>query len=231
MRILAFDTSTEACSVALGDGVHWAQRLEHAGQRQSEVLLPIIRTLLDEAGLRLADVDGIAFGAGPGSFTGLRIGCGVAQGLALGANVRLIGVSTLEAMAEAARVTHCWTRVVAALDARMQEVYLGAFEYVAKRWRPHIEPCVTRPGAAPVPTGDWCGAGNGFAAHVALRERLADALSACDERIIPTAVAIGNLALPRFVAGEGVAARDASPRYVRHRVALTTAERDAGVRL
>lgn len=231
MRILALDTSTEACSVALGDGARWAERIEHAGQRHSELLLPIVRALLDEAGLRLADVDGIAFGAGPGSFTGLRIGCGVAQGLALGADLRLIGVSTLEAMAETARAKHGWTRVVAALDARMQEVYLAAFEHVVSKWRPHVEPCVVRPEEAPVPTGHWSGAGNGFAAHPALRDRLAGVLSTSDEAILPTAVAIGNLALPRFAAGEGVAARDAAPRYVRHRVALTTAERDAGLRL
>ena len=231
MRILAFDASTEVCAVALGDGARWAERVENAGQRHSELLLPMIRSLLDEARLALADVDGIAFGAGPGSFTGLRIACGVAQGLALGANLPVVGVATLEAMAETARTTHGWTRVVAALDARMQEVYLAAYERDGERWRVHLEPCVVKPDAAPVPAGRWSGAGNGFAAYPALRERLAGVLSACDERILPTAVAIGNLALPRFAAGEGVAARDAAPLYVRHRIALTTAEREAGLRL
>ena len=108
--------------MALGDGGRWSERVEHAGQRHSELLLPMIRALLDEAGLRLADLDGIAFGAGPGSFTGLRIGCGVAQGLAFGANLPLVGVSTLEAMAETSRTVRGWTRVVVGLDARMQEV-------------------------------------------------------------------------------------------------------------
>lgn len=231
MPVLAFDTSTEACAVALGDGDRWSERVEHVGQRHSELLLPMIRALLDEAGLRLADLDGIAFGAGPGSFTGLRIGCGVAQGLAYGANLRLVGVSTLEAMAETSRTVHGWTRVVAGLDARMQEVYFAAFEYARDRWHAHIEPCVIKPDAAPLPEGAWCAAGNGFAAYPLLRERMGSAASACDALISPKASAIGSLALPRFAAGEAVAARDAAPVYVRHRVALTTAERDAGIRL
>jgi tRNA threonylcarbamoyladenosine biosynthesis protein TsaB len=231
MPILAFDTSTEACAAALGDGDRWVQRAEHAGQRHSELLLPMIRAVLDEAGLRLADLDGIAFGAGPGSFTGLRIACGVAQGLAFGANLPLVGISTLEAIAEASRTAHRWTRVVAGLDARMQEVYFAAFEYAGDRWHAHIEACVIKPDAAPLPEGAWCGAGNGFAVYPLLRERMSNTLLTCDTLISPTALAIGSLAQPRFAAGEGVAARDAAPLYVRQRVALTTVERDAGIRL
>jgi tRNA threonylcarbamoyladenosine biosynthesis protein TsaB len=228
MPILAFDASTEVCAVALGDAAGWLERQEHAGQRHSELLLPMIRALLAEAGLALADLDGIAFGAGPGSFTGLRIACGVAQGLALGAQLPVVGVATLEAIAETARAKHGWTRVVAALDARMQEVYLAAYERAGERWRARVEPCVVKPAAAPLPGDGWSGAGNGFAAYPALRERLA---GECDQAVLPGAIAIGTLALPRFTAGEGVAARDAAPLYVRHRVALTSAERDAGVRL
>jgi tRNA threonylcarbamoyladenosine biosynthesis protein TsaB len=228
MPILAFDASTETCAVALGDAAGWLERQEHAGQRHSELLLPMIRALLTEAGVTLADLDGIAFGAGPGSFTGLRIACGVAQGLALGAELPVVGIATLEAMAEAARARHGWTRVVAALDARMQEVYLAAYERDGERWRATLEPCVAKPDAAPLPEGGACGAGNAFTAYPVLRERLA---AEFDASILPGAVAIGKLALPRFAAGEGVAARDAAPLYVRHRVALTTAERDAGARL
>ena len=231
MRILAFDTSTEACTVALGDDAHWVERTEHAGSRHSELLLPMIQALLDEGGLALAQLDGIAFGAGPGSFTGLRIACGVAQGLALGADLPVVGVTSLEALAEAAHATHGWTRLVAALDARMQEVYFAAFERERGRWRTEIEPCVLAPDAVPVPDGRWNGAGNGFAVYPALRDRLTDVLSCCDERALPNAVAIGKLALPRFAAGRGVAARDAAPLYVRHRVALTAVERAAGEKL
>jgi tRNA threonylcarbamoyladenosine biosynthesis protein TsaB len=195
------------------------------------LLLPMIRAVLDEAGLRLADLDGIAFGAGPGSFTGLRIACGVAQGLAFGANLPLVGISTLEAIAETSRTAHGWTRVVAGLDARMQEVYFAAFEYAGDRWQADIEPCVIKPDAAPLPQGSWCAAGNGFAVYPLLRERMSNTLLTCDTLISPTALAIGSLAQPRFAAGEGVAARDAAPLYVRQRVALTTVERGAGIRL
>jgi tRNA threonylcarbamoyladenosine biosynthesis protein TsaB len=232
MRILALDASTDVCAVALGNGTSWAERVELAGQRHSELLLPMVRALLSEAGLELPDLEGIAFGAGPGSFTGLRIACGVAQGLALGANLQLIGVATLEAMAETARSRTGCTRVIAALDARMHEVYLAAYEHDGSRWCAHVAPCVVTPGEAPLSTGEgWHGIGNGFAAYPALRERLARALTSCDEGILPTPVAIGTLALPRFAAGEGIPARDAAPLYVRHRVALTSAERAEGLRL
>ena len=232
MQILALDASTDSCAVALGDGAHWAERAENAGQRHSELLLPMVRALLAEARLDLATLGGIAFGAGPGSFTGLRIACGVAQGLALGANLPVVGVTTLEAMAETARQKSGRTRVIAALDARMREVYVAAYEHDGLRWRVVLEPAVATPGEAPLPPGDsWTGVGNGFAAYPALRERFRGALAGCDEGILPTAVAIGSLALPRFAAGEGVPAREAAPLYVRHRVALTTAERAAGMRL
>ena len=128
MRILAFDTSTGACAVALGDGTRWSERSEHTGSRHSELLLPMIRALLSEGGITLSQLDGIAFGSGPGSFTGLRIACGVAQGLALAADLPVVGVTSLEAIAEAVHATHRSTRVVTALDARMQEVYFAAFE-------------------------------------------------------------------------------------------------------
>ena len=232
MQILALDASTDVCAVALGDGAHWAERAENAGQRHSELLLPMVQALLAEARLGLAALDGIAFGAGPGSFTGLRIACGVAQGLALGADLPVVGVATLEAMAETARQKSGRTRVIAALDARMREVYVAAYEHDGLRWRVVLEPAVAMPGEAPLPPGNgWTGVGNGFAAYPALRERFGGALAGCDESILPTAVAIGSLALPRFAAGEGVPAREAAPLYVRHRVALTTAERAAGVQL
>jgi tRNA threonylcarbamoyladenosine biosynthesis protein TsaB len=232
MRILALDASTEVCAAALGDGARWGERAEVAGQRHSELLLPMVRALLTEARLELPDLDGIAFGAGPGSFTGLRIACGVAQGLALGANLPVVGVGTLEAMAETARMRTGCTRVIAALDARMQEIYIAAYEHDGARWRERIAPTVVKPGEAPLPEGEgWTAAGNGFVAYPALRERLAGALTSFADGILPAAVAIGNLALPRFVAGEGVPAREAAPLYVRHRVALTSAERAAGMRL
>jgi tRNA threonylcarbamoyladenosine biosynthesis protein TsaB len=232
MRILALDASTDVCAVALGDGAFWRERAETAGQRHSELLLPMVRALLTEAQLRLRDLDGIAFGAGPGSFTGLRIACGVAQGLALGADLPLVGVGTLEAMAETARMRSDSTRVIAALDARMHEIYCAAYEHDGARWQERIAPMVVAPGEAALPEGEgWSGVGNGFAAYPALRARVAGILGLCADDVAPSAVAIGALALPRFAAGEGVPAHTAAPLYVRHRVALTSAERAAGMRL
>ena len=231
MQIIALDASTELASVALGDGVTWRELSERAGQRHSELLLPMVQALLDQERLALSQLDGVAFGAGPGSFTGLRIACGVAQGLALGAGLSVVGVSTLEAMAEVARTRHSASKVVAALDARMREIYIAAYRHDGRRWSAVVEPSALRPDASSLlPLGQgWIGVGAGFAAYPDLGARLA--LTARYEDIGPSAVAIGALALPRFAAGEVVAPRDAAPLYVRQRVALTAAERAAGFRL
>jgi tRNA threonylcarbamoyladenosine biosynthesis protein TsaB len=232
MRIIALDASTELCSVALGDGKNWRERSERAGQRHSELLLPMVQELLAEARLTLSELDGIAFGAGPGSFTGLRIACGVAQGLALGAGLKVVGVSTLEAMSEIARLRHGAVRVLAALDARMHEVYLAAYQHDGTRWQEVIEATAVKPDAAPLPPGEcWVGVGAGFAAYPDLLARLGRTLGGRHGDIAPSAKAIGALALPRFAANEGVPPREAVPLYVRQRVALTAAERAAGMRL
>jgi tRNA threonylcarbamoyladenosine biosynthesis protein TsaB len=125
MWILCLDSSTEWCSVAVGDGRRWHGRDERAGQSHSERLLPMVSATLAEAGLALPQLDGLAFGAGPGSFTGIRIGCGVVQGLAFGADLPVVAVPTLEALAQEARRRHGWTAVAACLDARMREVYFA----------------------------------------------------------------------------------------------------------
>lgn len=233
MRILAIETSTEWCSVAVGDAAHWHVRDEHAGQSHSERVLPMVDAALAEAGWSLRSLDGLAFGAGPGSFTGIRIGCGVAQGLALGADLRVVPVPTLAAMAQDAFRARGWTRVLACLDARMREVYVAAYARAGGLWREVAAPAVVPPSEVTDPRlageGIWFGAGNGFAAYPALGPRLDLPQIAAD--IHPTAQAIAELALPRLAAGEGVAAADALPIYVRHRVALTSAEQEAGVRL
>jgi len=233
MRILALDTSTEWCSVAVADGARWHVLDEHAGQAHSERLLPMVGAALAEAGLALHDLDGIAFGAGPGSFTGIRIGCGVAQGLALGADLPVVPVPTLAAIAQEAFRTRGWGRVLACLDARMREVYVAAYAREADAWSEVAVPAVVAPAEVSrtrfLDDRDWCGAGNGFGAYPALGQQLALLHCAADAR--PTARAIAELALPRLAAGAGVAAAEALPLYVRHRVALTTAEQEAGVRL
>jgi tRNA threonylcarbamoyladenosine biosynthesis protein TsaB len=233
MRILALETSTDWCSVAVGDGARWHRRDERAGQGHSERLLPMIDAALAEAGWSLSDLDGVAFGAGPGSFTGIRIGCGVAQGLAFGGGLPVIPVPTLVAIAHEAFRAHGWEHVLAGLDARMRELYAAAYARQGDDWREIVAPAVGLPRAIVRPAtpehGNWAGAGNGFTAYPALASRLG--LSEVDVSVRPTAQAIGELALPRLAAGEGVPAADALPVYVRHRVALTTAERDAGIRL
>jgi tRNA threonylcarbamoyladenosine biosynthesis protein TsaB len=231
MRILALESGTEWCGVAVGDGAQWHAREMKAGQTHSEHLLPMVRAVLSEAGLALAQLDGIAFGAGPGSFTGIRIGCGVAQGLALGADLPVVAVSTLEALAQEARRAHGWKSVLACTDARMREVYAAMYAFDEGAWRVLMEPVASSPATLRLPASrdDARGAGNGFAAYPALAGELG--LAAVDAALRPTARAIGEIALPRLAAGDGVPAAVALPLYVRHRVALTTAEREAGVRL
>ena len=233
MRILALDTSTEWCSVAVGEGTAWHLRDEHAGQAHSERVLPMVDAALAEAGWTLRDLDGVAFGAGPGSFTGIRIACGVAQGLALGADLPVVPVPTLAAIAQEAFRVRGWSRVCACLDARMREVYVAAYARDGGAWREVAVASVLPPAevfrARLLDAGDWFGAGNGYAAYPALARQLA--LVRADAAGRPSAQAIGELALPRLAAGEAVAAGAALPLYVRHRVALTTAEQVAGVRL
>jgi tRNA threonylcarbamoyladenosine biosynthesis protein TsaB len=229
MRVLAIDCSTEWLAVALGDASGFRERREHAGQTHSERVLPLVDALLAEAGWRLASVDGIAFGAGPGSFTGVRIACGVAQGLALGAGLPVAAVPTLEAIAQEAHRVHGAGRVFACADARMKEVYVAAYERAGRRWREVLAPAVVAPADVVLPAGGWFGAGDGLASYPSLTGL--GALAGTDAALKPSARAVGELGGERLAAGEGTAAADALPLYVRHRVALTTAERAAGARL
>lgn len=229
MRLLALESSTDWLSVAVGDGVDWHACHERAGQSHSERVLPLVDTVLAEAGWQLASLDGIAFGAGPGSFTGVRIACGVAQGLALGAALPLVPVSTLSVLAQEAWRAHGVTRVFACLDARMREVYVACLERAAALWRVVREPSVQRPDDVAVPQGAWFGAGDGLRVYPDLAARLLRA--SFDATLTPTARAVGELAHPLLAAGCGVLPDDALPLYVRHRVALTSSERAAGERL
>ena len=231
--ILAIETSSEVASCALLSGATVLSRESTGVRTHSQSILPMVQELLTDAGVTLAQCDAIAFGAGPGSFTGIRIGCGVAQGLALGAELPVVAVPTLAAIAQEVFRTRGWDRVLACLDARMHEVYTAAYARGDGAWREVAPPSVLPPAAVqhPHPVGDagWQGAGNGFAAYPGLAAQLELSGIAADAR--PTAQSIGELAVLRFAAGEGVAAIDALPLYVRHRVALTSAEQGAGARL
>mgnify|MGYP001197177228 CR=1 FL=1 len=231
MKLLALDTATEWCTVALwlGDGAGAGEcvaREVHAGQRHSDLLAPMVMALLADAGLRLSDLDGLAYGMGPGSFTGLRIACGVVQGLALGADLPVLGVSTLEALAEEARDRFGAEAVVACLDARMNEVYAGLYRHDGQGWQSQAGPLVCPPDAAPLPAaGQYVGVGSGFAAYPALGQRYAGYLSHSDTALFPHARAIVRLSAPRFARGEGLPPEAAEPLYIRDKVALKICER------
>jgi tRNA threonylcarbamoyladenosine biosynthesis protein TsaB len=225
MDVLALETSTELCSAALWRDGSVLVREAHAGQRHSELLLPMVDALLAEAGIRLAALDGVAFGAGPGSFTGLRIACGVTQGLAFGAELPVVAVSTLEALAEDAAVD----RALCCLDARMGEIYHAAYTREGETWREVSPPALATPAAAPAISGDgWCGVGSGFGVHGdVLRARYGAQLATVLPAALPHARAVAVLGARALARGEGVSADQAVPVYVRDKVALTVSERKA----
>ena len=202
MQILAIDTSTEFLSLALWLDGRVLSRDIHAGQTHSQQILPTLRELLDEAQIELKELDGIAFGAGPGSFTGLRIACGVAQGLAFGANLPVVGVSTLQALAQQSGAE----KVIACLDARMGEIYHAAYEKRNGEWLEVSAPALFKPEDAPKLTGnDWVGVGTGWLVYpdvlqTVYGEQLRE-MPAPDHHSHPTARSIAELALPTFKAG------------------------------
>ena len=218
MKILALETATDPGSIALWrDGEIFARSCP-TGLSNSETLLPLADATLREAGLGFADLDGIAYGAGPGSFTGLRVSCGVAQGLAVARDLPLLGIGSLEAMA----LSSGGERVVVALDARMGEVYYGLFEQGVLRG----DIGVYSPEFAPLPdsTG-WLACGSGLAAYPGLRERLSPFVDRWMPDVMPSAEAIVRLAAPRLERGERIDPADAAPLYVRDKVAKTVVER------
>lgn len=228
MNILALDTSTEYLSLTLLLDGKLVERELLAGQTHSQRILPLLRELLDEAGIALHELDGIAFGAGPGSFTGLRIACGVAQGLAFGAKLPVIGVSTLLALAEDAQGAD---KVIACLDARMGEVYHAVYEKTATGWQEVLSPGLYAPDDVPAIEGrGWTGIGSGWKAYAdSLDQRYGEQLLQRFPEAYPRATAIARLALPGFEAGEGRPAHEVAPIYIRNKVALTTSERAAKV--
>ena len=217
MKILALDTSTEACSVAVAiDGVVLDDVV--LGQQHSSRILSMVDVLLTEAGLRLDQLDAIAFGRGPGLFTGLRIGAGVVQGLAFGADLPVIRVSSLAALAQAQEASH----VLTAVDARMSQVYWGAFTREADGALQLIgQECVAAPEALPLPpAGCWLGVGSGWDRYAeALTKRLGTRLESWLPERYPHAREVAALAAIDFRRGQAVAPEQALPVYVRDQVA------------
>jgi tRNA threonylcarbamoyladenosine biosynthesis protein TsaB len=221
MNLLAFDTSTDTLFIALQRGTALWQHQAAGGANSSAILLPSIQQGLQALGLQFADLDAIVFGRGPGSFTGLRTACAIAQGLALGAGKPLLPVDTLLAVAEEAREQHGLADVMAVLDARMSEVYHAGYRWAEGLWHATHALGLCAPEALQVPEG-LSVVGNAQAAYA---ERLAP--QAAHRVALPTATALLRLA-PRLMAdGHLVDASYALPLYIRDKVALTTAEREA----
>lgn len=251
LRLLALETSTDTLSVALGSGAPGAPVWQHTGPggaQASATLLPLVQTLLTQAGWTLHSLDAVVFGRGPGSFTGLRTACAVAQGLAYGVQspsqpdgLPVLAVDTLLVLAQAARQALKEAGdtvpgvILALLDARMDELYVAPYAHTAEGLSPLAPPrlCAPQdlgaylaqclPADAGLAEGRCLLAGNVFAAYA---ERLAHVPG---QRLLalPSASALLQLAPGLLAAGAAVAARDALPLYVRDKVAQTTAERDA----
>jgi len=223
VNLVALETSTEYCSLAVSRSAQVFERSFHAGQGHSELALPALRELLRQAELDMQTIDGIVYGAGPGSFTGLRIACGIAQGLALARDLPTAGIGTLLALAEDCGAD----KVIACLDARMGEVYHAVYRKSGGRWTEIHAPALYQPDAVPQLEGkDWVGCGSGFRAHGAmLARRCGDAVARVEAEAVPRAAAMLRLALPLLAAGQGLSAAAAAPLYVRDKVALKTSER------
>jgi tRNA threonylcarbamoyladenosine biosynthesis protein TsaB len=227
MYLLALETSTEYCSCAVyvGDALHGEvrERSQLAGQRHSELLLPMVAELMGEAQLSFSQLDAIVFGAGPGSFTGLRIACGAAQGLAFAHALPVVPVATLEALAQESAAP----RVLTSLDARLGELYLAAYEKTGEAdWKVISAPALRKTTQLPELPGAWTGVGSGFAVHgQPLRERYK--LEAEVPGLVPGAGAMARLGALKFSRGQALPADQAAPLYLRDKVALDVNEQAA----
>ena len=239
MKLLAFELATEACSVALWIDGEVRERYEIAPRRHAELALPWADALLAEAGVAKSQLDAIALGRGPGAFTGVRLAIAIGQGIALALDRPIVPISTLAALAaslarplagegrsEGMPVRH----VLAAIDARMGEVYSAAFELRDGDAIALDSETVGAPDTVQVPDGgdDWHGAGTGFdACDGALREHLSGRLQSIDAAALPHAGDVARLAALAFARGEAVAPERVEPAYLRNNVALTTREQQA----
>ncbi|WP_429119835.1 tRNA (adenosine(37)-N6)-threonylcarbamoyltransferase complex dimerization subunit type 1 TsaB [Aeromonas veronii] len=221
LKILAVDTATEACSAALLVGDKLFSRWEEAPRDHTRKILPMVQAVLEDAGISLSDLDAIAFGRGPGSFTGVRIGISVAQGLAFGAGVPLIGISTLAAMAQGAYRLEGAEQVLTAIDARMNEVYFGRYELIDGRMQLVGDEVVSEPAALVDVRGKLAGpvtcVGTGFETYGETLSGLADELAVSQVRF-PAAEDMLPLARAAWLAGEAVPVEQATPVYLRDKV-------------
>jgi tRNA threonylcarbamoyladenosine biosynthesis protein TsaB len=227
VNLLAIDASTEACSVALTLNGELFSRFEICPQSHSLLLLPMVDEVLKSADCQLAQLDGLVFGQGPGSFTGVRIGIGVAQGLAFAANLPMVGVSTLQTMAQVAFEKNGQTDVIAAIDARMSEVYNGFYQLDDNNV---MQPLLAESVLAPELLSEHLkttlqqqkitsayGVGTGWQAYADILSTLKNNQGE-PEILFPHAQAMLTIAQAKFAAGESVLAENAQPVYVRDTV-------------
>lgn len=223
MKILAIDTSTEACSAAIADNQALiAHQFKIAPQKHTQLILPMIDELLKNANMQLTELNALAFGAGPGSFTGLRIAAGVIQGLAFGLDLPVVPISTLRAMAQGAYRKFQSEKTLAALDARMNQIYWGVYQISSEQIAAAVQQdTVIDPQKITMPenTGDWTGVGAGWKAYSGLLEKkLPQPLKKIQTDCFPDAQDIAYLASLEFKKGNTVSAEQALPVYLREKV-------------
>lgn len=231
--ILAIETSTELASAALLRDGQVTTRESAGVQTHSLAILPMVQSLLAEAGISLAQCDALAFGVGPGSFTGVRTACGIVQGLAFGADLPVLPVVTLAAMAQACRDLNGAENVLAVLDARMGEVYWAQYRFAEGEWLAVVEPTLSAPAAVlPLPLDAGANAlqacGNGLSAYAEAFAAVPFAAAGLPD-LMPNARQVATLGSKAFSQGKGLSAVEAQPLYLRNKVALTIAERTAKV--
>ncbi|MEO6226962.1 MAG: tRNA (adenosine(37)-N6)-threonylcarbamoyltransferase complex dimerization subunit type 1 TsaB [Thermomonas sp.] len=235
MKLLAIETATEACSVAVWVDGGVIERFEIAPRRHTELVLPWAEALLAEAGITKSQLDAIAVGRGPGAFTGVRLAIALAQGIALALDRPLLPVSTLASLAAGLPLPLAGEgrgesdRILAAIDARMGEIYVASFLRDGDGVAATSDEVVIAPGVYfPPEGGSWHGIGTGFgAADGALVERLQGRLATVDAAALPHAADVARLGALAFARGEAVAPELIEPAYLRNNVALTTAEQQA----
>jgi tRNA threonylcarbamoyladenosine biosynthesis protein TsaB len=218
VKLLAIETATDACSAALIIDGECQQRYALAPRAHTELILPMVDELMAEAGLSANQLDVMAFGRGPGAFTGVRIAVGVAQGIAFAADLPVVPVSTLAALAQGLATEN---KILAALDARMDEVYWGAYQRNEAGLMVLVgDECVSAPAAVPLPTGQhWHGAGAGWASYeTQLVERCKPLAVTWQADCFPHAADVAQLAVAAYDAGQAVSAEQALPVYLRDTV-------------
>jgi len=230
MNLLAIETSTDACSVALLCGSEIKMDHRMASQQHGRLVLPMINALMAKAELSVGHLDGVVFGRGPGSFTGVRIAVALTQGIALGADVGVIGISTMNSIAQGAYRKFGDQSVAISIDARMAEVYFAAYTLQENKvMSPVTKECLCSPMGIPVlpknPSRKWAGSGAQRYSD-SLGEHYSVPLESIRTDIWPEACDLISLATPKVLAGELLSAELASPVYLRNKVAETTAERE-----